>query len=133
MIEETQLGGNYLKSTIMTRSILVDNYLFICKELDLKDIIPAKSIRLNENSYIEIKKIAEELISIIGIESFSSFLLEGQYLVQLWTAHLILIIGTNNSKIKNDCIQEIINYSTHPLFPDLAKEEFEWLKMNELD
>lgn len=110
-------------------SIYSDEYLMKCKAFNLKGIIPAVSVMKTDEFFIELKAISDKLIKEIGLEGFSSFLMEGQYLVQLWTAHFLLLNITND-KIKIASINMIKEYTNNPLTREVAKKENEWLKIN---
>jgi hypothetical protein len=56
--------------------------------------------------------------------------MEGQYLIFLWTAHMIVEYGHPGNELMTTAIKTIISYSDNPLRPDVAEEEREWLKSN---
>jgi len=54
--------------------------------------------------------------------------MEGQYFIQLWTAHLILEYGHPDLELKNRCLDEIIKYADNSLAPRVATQEKQWLE-----
>jgi hypothetical protein len=61
-------------------------------------------------------------------DDFAQYFMEGQYFIQLWTAHLILEYGQPDLKLKKRCLDEIINYTDNPLAPDVSIQEKKWLE-----
>jgi hypothetical protein len=104
-------------------------YLQKCKELYKKNIIPCESVEKKDQYLTDINTISNNIISIKGLKYFSSFLLEGHYLVDLWTAHLLFLMDIND-EIKNECLKKIIDYSDNPLVPEVSKMELDWLNKN---
>ena len=60
-------------------------------------------------------------------DQFAGYLQEGQYFIQLWTAHLILEYGKPSDKLKSECLEVIIDYADNPLAPDASIEEKLWV------
>lgn len=104
------------------------DYLVSCKEFRIEGIIPALSIESKDGNYFRLKKIAIKIIQDKGISSFMNFFYEGQYLVRLWTAHLIIDIGIDDKEIIEKCLNIILEYTNNPLVPYVAIEENEWYK-----
>lgn len=107
-----------------------DKYLVKCKESYLKGITPSNPEQIKGKDYEEMVAIATACIETYGIENFSSFFQESQYLVNLWTAHFILKYASPDDKLKRKSIEVIKNYSDTPLAPKLAAEEKAWLLKN---
>lgn len=107
-----------------------DKYLVKCKENYLKGITPSNSRQIEEEAYKETVAIAIACIKTYGVENFSSFFQESQYLVNLWTAHFILKYANPDDKLKSKSLEVIKNYSSTPLAPKLAEEEKVWLLEN---
>lgn len=103
-------------------------YTVKCKELFLKNIRPSNALNNQKSEYAEIMNIADMEIKTIGIDNFSSHFQEMQYLVNLWTAHILFEKKDVSSEIKEECLSIIRDYSTTPFDIDLAKEEENWLK-----
>ena len=53
--------------------------------------------------------------------------MEGQYFIQLWTAHLILEYGQPDLKLKKRCMDEIIKYSDNPVH-ECCNTRKQWLE-----
>lgn len=102
-------------------------YLIKCKELCLQGVIPATSVQLQDDSFLILKALSDSIIEEKGFESFYSFIYEGAYLIQLWTAHLILTQKNVKETIQEKCILEIEKYSNNPLALLVAIEEKKWL------
>ena len=54
--------------------------------------------------------------------------MEGQYLIELWTAHLILEYGQPSLNLRKRCLDEIIKYSDNSLSPKVAEQEKQWVE-----
>jgi len=105
-------------------------YLATCKEYyDLK-IIPANSIQAKDEDYKKIKALGENIIHQSGINEFAGFFREGQYFIQLWTAHLILENTTATEDLKKYALSVIKDYSDNPLAPIVSEAEAYWLKQH---
>lgn len=107
---------------------LTDQYLFKCREYFINGVIPAISIQNRDDNYKEIKEIAQRITREKGITSFAIFFQEGQYLVQLWTAHLIIEDLNPSDELKKNSLFVIQEYSDNPLVPKVSEAEKLWLK-----
>lgn len=105
-------------------------YIVKCKELFFKNITPSNSLNFQKKEYIELMRLANRDIKEMGTDLFSSNFQEMQYLVNLWTAHILIDRKDVSEEIKEDCLSIIKRYSTSPINIDLAKEEKEWLLKN---
>ena len=105
---------------------IASQYLQICKEFHERDIIPAISIQIRDENYDEIKGLSEKIIRENGINSFAEFFQEGQYLVQLWTAHLILENNNTSDELKHKSLLVIKDYTDNPLVPKVSVAENVW-------
>lgn len=103
------------------------SYLFYCKEYYYLKIKPSDPESKKTKEYQNLVEIAKLYFENNLQSEFSSYLMEYQYLVQLWTAHLILEYGNPDSELIKDCLDEIENYSTTPLDTALAIQEKNWL------
>ena len=63
-------------------------------------------------------------------KEFSEFFQEGQYLIPLWAAHMLIEHGTPPPGLVKDAIEIIERYSDNPLAPEVAEEEKEWIRQN---
>lgn len=102
-------------------------YLFTCKDNYAKSIRPANPETKNTDGYKLLVDIAKTYFLSGQTERFSDNFQESQYLVNLWTAHLIIEYGLADKSLTNKCLTIIKDYSTTPLNETLAKEETIWL------
>lgn len=72
------------------------------------------------------KELAEKIIQNDGLNAFTAFFQESQYLIQLWTAHLLLTFETSQ-EIRNISLVMIKKYTDNPLAPKVAAAEAIWL------
>ena len=49
-------------------------------------------------------------------DDFALYFMEGQYFIQLWTAHLFLKYGQHNEELKRRSLDEIEKYADSTLF-----------------
>ena len=105
-----------------------DEYLFKCKDYFLRNIIPALSIQKQDSNFSEINELANEIVHSRGQDVFAGFLQEYHYLVQLWTAHLLILRSDISEELKAECILMIRHYTENPLAPEVAEEELLWLQ-----
>jgi hypothetical protein len=103
------------------------SYLFYCKEYYFLKIKPSDSESRKSKEYQNLVEIAKLYFENDLQTEFATYLMEYQYLVQLWTAHLILEYGKPDEELKTACLDEIKNYSETPLDKELAEQEKEWL------
>ena|SRR5688572_9652449 len=108
------------------------NFLFQCKENYFKKITPSNLEVANFKEYKSLVKIAQEYFAEGKYEEFANFLQEGQYFVALWAAHLIIDFGKPDKIIEDKALEIIKDYSTHPLFLEVAEEEKNWINKNKL-
>jgi hypothetical protein len=119
---------NKLKSMTIEQVQKNASYLFYCKEFYFTGIKPTDFISNKNNGYKILIEIAQLYFEKNLLEEFATYLMEGQYFIQLWTAHLILEYGNPDEKLKELCLNEIKNYSDNPLAPEVAIQEEKWLK-----
>jgi len=107
---------------------MFDDFLNLCKLYFQEGKIPIVSIQKQDSYYKRIKYLSDNIIKKYGIELFFGLLQEGQYLTQLWVAHLIIEEDNVDDKMKKKCFEVIIDYSDNPLVPDVSYAENVWLK-----
>jgi hypothetical protein len=93
--------------------------------------MPASVPRSNKE-YRTLVRIAKSLINERGVKEFSDFFMEGQYFIDLWTAHIILDFGNADQELREECVKVIRKYSESRLDERLAREEASWLKARSL-
>ena len=104
------------------------HYLYYCKVNYYDGIRPLDYNKKNENGYKILVEIAKTYFNEGKTDSFAEYMMEGQYFIQLWTAHLILDFCKPNQRTKDICLSEIRKYSNSTLDPAVAEQEKEWLK-----
>lgn len=102
-------------------------YLWKCRENYFLKITPGCENCQQEKGYIELEQIAVQYIKESGAADFSGFFMEYQYLVDLWTAHMLLQHADITPELKENCLNVIKSYSTTTLNETIAKEETLWL------
>ncbi|WP_298708784.1 hypothetical protein [uncultured Chitinophaga sp.] len=103
------------------------DYISQCRENFFLGITPSCDSCQTQEGYVKLDRIAAQLMADIGALEFSGYFQESQYLVDLWTAHMILKHADVNLELKNKCLSIIKDYSTTPLSETVAKEESLWL------
>jgi len=106
-------------------------FLSLCKSYYLDKRIPIKNGSLSVESTDEIVQVAQAYFYANKEEDFTGFFMESQYLVNLWSAHLLLDFGVPNEKQVSQDMDIVKRYSTTSLNEELANEEREWLKRNQ--
>lgn len=109
---------------------LTDSFILMCKQNRIDNITPSNQESLLTAGYHKIVSIAQEYFNRGEYKEFSEYFQEGQYLVPLWAAHMILEFGTPPLDIMKDAIEVIERYSENPLSPDVAEQEKRWLIEN---
>jgi hypothetical protein len=107
---------------------LTPSFLGLCKENYLKGIRPSNQESRVTKNYQSTVAVAKNLMADGNEKDFANYFMEGQYAVDLWTAHLILEYGNPDDALRKRCIEIITRYSTTPLDNVLAGEEAQWLE-----
>lgn len=102
-------------------------YIEKCKELFFKKITPSNKLNVLKEEYKDLVFIAKTDIKEVGVENFMSYFQEYQYLIDLWTAHILFDYENISNHQKEECIKVIKSYLNNPLAPELAIEEKNWL------
>ena len=113
---------------MQNESLQTDQFLLKCKENYFKGIRPANPASKRLPDYDFLVSMAKDYFLNNDEYAFSQFFMEGQYLIDLWTAHLILEYGKPSFHLKEECLEIIKKYSTSPLNESVAKEESDFLK-----
>lgn len=108
----------------------MSNYLIKCRENYLKKITPSNKKSKDTDDYKQLIEIAKKTIDEIGIDNFSGYFQEGYYLVNLWTAHIIIEYYNPSKDLEKKCLEIIVNHLDNPLAPIVSLEEKEWLEEN---
>jgi len=104
---------------------VVDQYLLQCKNNYFNGITPSNDEQYSLPDYKALIEVGKKCIREIGILEFSYFFQEGQYLIELWTAHIIIEYG--NTDLKEQCVKIIKKYSNGILDIKVANEEKAWI------
>lgn len=107
-----------------------DKFVIQCKSNYFKKVTPSNSSMYHSEAYKRTVEIGISCIKELGVENFSNFFQEVQYLIDLWAAHLIIEHATSSENLKKQAIGIIKEYSNNFFSPIVAKEEDEWLKTN---
>ena len=105
-----------------------DSYIIQCRTNWFLGIRPYDRSAKDRQEYKALIKIAQTYFDRGRYEEFSNYFMEGQYLIQLWTAHLILEYGRPTSQLKQKCLMIVADYANNPLAPDVALGAREWLE-----
>ena len=99
-----------------------------CKKNYFDEIFPADNTKKQTKGHIILKDIALRYFAENKYDELERFFMEGQYLIDLWAAHLILEYGSPTESLKQKCLVKINNYSESTLNPKIAVQETDWLK-----
>ncbi len=83
-----------------------DLFLVQCKQNYFDRIFPADSNAKETKGFQILKEIAQSYFAKNQYKEFEDFFMEGQYLIQLWAAHLILEYGTPTEILKQKCLAQ---------------------------
>jgi hypothetical protein len=59
---------------------------------------------------------------------FAGFLQEGQYLIALWAAHMMVEYGSPEKELRTQAHNVIKQYTNNPLEPTIAEQERDWIE-----
>ncbi|HRH37896.1 MAG TPA: hypothetical protein PK760_06095 [Flavobacteriales bacterium] len=103
------------------------HYLIACKSAYAAKHWP---LHAREEAGLVVEQAGLELIRVRGPLAFSGFLNEYQYLVDLWTAHLLIEYFPSADAAPEACLKVIKRYSIGTLNEKLGMGEAAWLKAN---
>lgn len=109
---------------------MANNFLLQCRENYFEGITPSSMKTREKEGYKRIVSFAKEYFKDQRYEDFTGYFMEGQYLVPLWAAHMLVEYGNPNKDLLLISINTIRRYSDNPLAPSVAEEEEEWLIRN---
>jgi len=104
-----------------------DRYLLTCRNNYFAEIRPSDNNSNDNPGYKALIEIAQSYFNKGKLKEFSDFFMEGQYYIELWTAHLILEFGKPDIKLSEACIDIIEKYSSNTIDPKVATQEKKWL------
>jgi len=103
------------------------SYVVQCKKNYFAGVYPGDRNAKEKTGYKILVEIAKSYFDKDLYDDFALYFMEGQYFIQLWTAHLILEYGQPNEELKKRCFDEIEKYADNDLSPKVADQEKEWL------
>jgi hypothetical protein len=109
----------------------MESFLAACKRSFLEGITPSNKLNQEREDYTRIVRIAKEYFQKDLYNDFAGFFIEGQYLIPLWAAHMLVEYGKPNKYLMGTALNVIKDYSDNPLAPIVAEEEKQWLIENE--
>jgi len=109
---------------------MADSFLTQCRENYLFGITPANPVYKEQLGYKKVIAFAKQDFDQDKYEDFAGYFMEGQYLVPLWAAHMLIEYGTPNKEILIMAFDTIKEYSDNPLAPEVAEEEVRWMRDN---
>ena len=107
-----------------------DSFLFQCKQNFIDGITPSNKLSSNKEGYKKLVSISKAYFENNRYEDFSDLFMEGQYLIALWAAHMLIEHGNPNKGVLKKSFRIIKDYSDNPLAQEVADEEKVWLKNN---
>lgn len=105
-------------------------YLSKCREYYMKGITPSNPDNYDTTEYKLLIEIGNKHIDESGVGKFAEYYQEAQYMVNLWTAHIILKSSSVTETQKERALEEIRRYANGALSVKIREEESEWLKVN---
>ena len=105
------------------------SYIVQCKQNYFAGIYPADKNAKEKAGYKILIEIAQSYFDKNLYNDFALYFMEGQYLIELWTAHLILEYGQPKEALKRRCIEAIEKYADNVLLPEVATQERRWLEV----
>jgi hypothetical protein len=109
----------------MNKVTYTTSFIGQCKINYFNKITPSNKDALDNKLYQTLRLIAKKKIIQNGLEDFSLYFMEYQYLVNLWAAHFILEENPTD-ELKEECLKIITRY-TETDYEKLAQEERTWL------
>ena len=93
----------------------MESFLFVCKQNYFDQITPANPLSKETDGYWNAVSIAKFYFDNNRYSDFRGYFMEGQDLISLWAAHLILEYGNPDRELQKVSIKTIIDYSPSPL------------------
>lgn len=104
-----------------------DQFLITCRENYFSGVRPAGNDSKSKEGYQQLIRIAQSYFTNNREEDFAGLLMEGQYFIQLWTAHLTFEYGQPDKKLSEECVEIIKQYSESEHETEVAIQEKKWL------
>jgi hypothetical protein len=109
---------------------MANSFLLQCRENYFEGITPSNIETHEKEGYKRIVSFAKECFNDGKYEEFASGFMEGQYLISLWVAHMLIEYGTPNKGLLLISINTIKRHANSSLAPNVAEEEKGWLIRN---
>lgn len=109
---------------------MADSFLMQCRQNYFDGITPSNKQGYLKEGYKKIVFFAKQYFEKGEYEEFAACFVEGQYLIPLWAAHMLIEYGNPNKELLQASIDIIKEYSDNPLVPKVAEEERSWLNAN---
>lgn len=106
------------------------SFLQQCKINYTQNITPANPNDYSKEGYKKLVDIAKCYFKSNDYEGFAGYLMEGEYLVSLWAAHLLLEYGYPNSNLKRVALDTIKDYAENSVLSKISQEESKWIILN---
>lgn len=106
------------------------DYIFLCREAYFAGVTPSGKDSKGNALYKKIVDAGNAEIRKSGIEGFMGYLQYGEYLIQLWTVHIVMEYNLPLKPVRDRCLAEIEKYASSTLNSKVADEESEWLTLN---
>ena len=110
------------------KQVQSDSFLIQCRRNTFDNIYPADETAKLTDGYKTLKDISEKYFKNNKQDEFANYLMEGQYFVQLWAAHMLLEYGSPAEYLTIKCLDEIKKYSNSSLNSEVAAQETRWSK-----
>lgn len=109
---------------------MAESFLLQCRENFYSGITPSNKNNYEKEGYKKIVLLSQFFFKNDKYEDFLGYFMEGQYLISLWAAHMLIEYGDLNKKLGVIAMNKIKTYIDNPLAPGVATEEQEWLTEN---
>jgi hypothetical protein len=105
---------------------MADSFLLQCRENYFRGVTPSGPGAETEKQAL--LTCFHSFTGAYGTAAFSGFLQEGQYLIDLWAAHLLVEHHQPDKPTRQLCIEMIQRYANSSINLRVAQEELDWLE-----
>lgn len=109
---------------------MVDAFLKQCRENYFAKITPSNKACKESEGYKRVVALSKAYFEKNMYNEYSGFLMEVQYLIDLWAAHMLLEYGAPDISIKSVSLRIIKRYSGSTMAMNIAEEEKHWILIN---
>jgi hypothetical protein len=107
-----------------------DRFLLICRQNYFDKVTPAGRSSYSKEGYQKVVELAKIYFEKGLYSEFAGFFQEGQYLIALWAAHMIVEYSSAGNELRAQALNVIKQYTDNPLAPTIAEEERDWIETN---